>query len=264
MTFGPGSDDTRHPCVWSLNRHDVVLSEGARMRDVEVAIPVGLVELPGHLRVPDGAVGVVVFAHGSGSNRLSPRNRAVADALHEAGLATLLLDLLTPAEYDDQVNVFDVQLLERRLLAASHWLRTQPGMWSLPLGYFGASTGAAAAIAAAADAGNEVGAIVSRGGRPDLARDWLIDVEAPTLLIVGSHDPTVIDLNERAQREMTCECDVMVVPGAGHLFEEPGALEVVADAAREWFIRHLCRVSAPPPAPPGRGSETGSTRGRDL
>lgn len=211
------------------------------MRDIEVEIPVGLVVLPGHLRVPDGAMGVVVFAHGSGSSRLSPRNRAVADVLDEAGLATLLFDLLTPAEYDDRSNVFDVELLERRLLAASHWLRTQPGMWSLPLGYFGASTGAAAALAAAADSGDEVSAIVSRGGRPDLARDWLVDVDAPTLFIVGAHDPTVLDLNERAQRELLCESEVVVVPGAGHLFEEPGTLDEVAAAAREWFVRHLRR-----------------------
>lgn len=209
------------------------------MRDVEVEIPVGLVVLPGHLRVPDDPIGVVVFAHGSGSSRLSPRNRAVADVLHDAGLATLLFDLLTPAEFDQQSNVFDIELLERRLLAASHWLRTQPGMWSLPLGYFGASTGAAAAIAAAADSGDHVAAIVSRGGRPDLAREWLVDVDAATLLIVGEHDPTVIDLNRRAQAELLCTNALVVVPGAGHLFEEPGSLDHVASIARDWFVDHL-------------------------
>lgn len=210
-------------------------------RDSEVEIDVGLVRLAGHLRVPAAPVGIVVFAHGTGSSRLSPRHRAVADVLHDARLATLLFDLLTPAEYDDQANVFDVELLQRRLLGASDWLRHQPGLARLPLGYFGASTGAAAALAAAAEWGEHVGAIVSRGGRPDLARDWLGDVDAPTLFVVGGNDPTVLDLNSRAQREMVCETELMVVPNAGHLFEEPGALDDVARAARDWFVHHLPR-----------------------
>lgn len=210
-------------------------------RDEEVEISVGLVRLEGHLRVPAAPIGVVLFAHGSGSSRLSPRNRAVADVLHDARLATLLFDLLTPPEYDEGSHVFDIDLLLRRLLGASDWLRGQQGLAKLPLGYFGASTGAAAALAAAAEWSEHVGAIVSRGGRPDLAGDWLGDVDAPTLFVVGELDATVLDLTRRAQRGMVCETDLLVIPGAGHLFEEPGSLDQVARAARDWFVHHLPR-----------------------
>jgi len=210
-------------------------------RDEEVEIAVGLVRLEGHLRVPAAPIGVVLFAHGSGSSRLSPRNRAVADVLHDARIATLLFDLLTPPEYDEGSHVFDIDLLMRRLMGASGWLRERQGMARVPLGYFGASTGAAAALAAAAEWGEHVGAIVSRGGRPDLAADWLGDVDAPTLFVVGELDTTVLDLTRRSQRDMVCETDVLVIPGAGHLFEEPGALDQVAAAARDWFVHHLPR-----------------------
>ncbi len=196
------------------------------------------VRLPGELRVPDGAIGVVAFAHGSGSGRLSPRNRQVAAALEVAGLATLLFDLLTPEESMDRGNVFDIELLATRLLAATRWLHGQPE-GRLPLGSFGASTGAAAALWAAAEAPQQVRAIVSRGGRPDLAGSRLPRVRAPTLLIVGGHDPVVLELNRQAQAAMTCPTELVVVPGAGHLFEEPGALEAVAELAARWFVRHL-------------------------
>ncbi|MFC4118412.1 dienelactone hydrolase family protein [Nonomuraea zeae] len=195
--------------------------------------------MSGDLIVPDAAHGVVVFAHGSGSGRLSPRNRYVAGALNEAGLGTLLFDLLTPEEEADRANVFDIGLLADRLLGRTGWVREQPEAAGLPIGYFGASTGAAAALWAAAEAGDEIAAVVSRGGRPDLAGARLAEVRAPTLLIVGGRDPVVVELNEQAQRSLGAESRMVVVPGATHLFEEPGTLEAVAGHARDWFRTHF-------------------------
>ncbi|GHC34609.1 phosphoribosyltransferase family protein [Streptomyces cinnamoneus] len=199
----------------------------------------GRVALAGDLTMPAGAAGLVVFAHGSGSSRLSPRNRAVAQALSDAGLGTLLFDLLTPLEENDRANVFAVEPLARRLTEVTRWLRRRE---PVPVCYFGASTGAAAALWAAADAAaaqEPVAAVVSRGGRPDLAGPRLAQVTAPTLLIVGGHDETVLELNRQAAQQLRCENHLAVVPGATHLFEEPGALDTVADLARDWFTTHL-------------------------
>jgi putative phosphoribosyl transferase len=212
---------------------------GSHAVDEEVAVQAGPTPLAGHLAVPDGARGIVVFAHGSGSSRHSPRNRYVASVLHDAGLGTLLFDLLTTAEEHDRANVFDIDLLARRLADATRWLRAQPAADHLPVGYFGASTGAAAALWAAADAGADIRAVVSRGGRPDLAGPRLTAVTAPTLLIVGSYDDVVIELNEQARARLRCESGLVVVPGATHLFEEPGTLEAAATLARDWFTAHL-------------------------
>ncbi|MDR3079543.1 MAG: dienelactone hydrolase family protein, partial [Streptomyces sp.] len=197
------------------------------------------VRLRGQLTVPEGAPGVVVFAHGSGSSRHSLRNRFVAARLNGAGLGTLLFDLLTEAEEADRVNVFDTGLLAGRLADAADWLRDQPEAEDLAIAYFGASTGAAAALGAAAEQGGLIAAVVSRGGRPDLAWPWLASVTAPTMLIVGSQDRTVLDLNRDAQTRLRCENRLAVVPGATHLFEEPGALEAVTALARDWFTAHM-------------------------
>ncbi|MGW4228074.1 phosphoribosyltransferase family protein [Streptomyces sp. NPDC004980] len=202
----------------------------------EVEVDTGGVALAGDLVLPGNAGAVVVFAHGSGSSRHSPRNRSVATALNGAGLGTLLLDLLTPGEEVYRANVFDIGLLAGRLAGATTWLRRRA---DLPVGSFGASTGAAAALRAAAAPDSGVGAVVSRGGRPDLAGADLSGVRAPTLLIVGGDDTTVIDLNRQAQAALHCENRLDVIPGATHLFEEPGALEQVAELAREWFTGHL-------------------------
>jgi putative phosphoribosyl transferase len=207
--------------------------------DREVTITADAVRLPGELSVPGDAQAVVVFAHGSGSSRHSMRNRFVARTLNRAGLGTLLFDLLTPEEAHDRANVFDVGLLAGRLGTAVHWLRAQPQTQGLDVGLFGASTGAAAALWAAAEPGADIVAIVSRGGRPDLAEPRLALVTAPTLLIVGSHDPVVLKLNRRGQAKLRCPCDLAVVPGATHLFEEPGTLPTVARLACEWFTHHL-------------------------
>ena len=206
--------------------------------DREVRIPVEGAELAGHLTVPAAARGVVVFAHGSGSSRHSPRNRYVASVLQEGGLGTLLFDLLTPAEEAHRANVFDIDLLSRRLVQATEWLQHEPAAAGLPVSYFGASTGAAAALAAAAVRPEGTASVVSRGGRPDLAMPALGDVQAPTLLIVGSRDEVVLELNRRAQRQLQCESRLAVVPGATHLFEEPGTLAQAARLARDWFIGH--------------------------
>jgi putative phosphoribosyl transferase len=205
----------------------------------EVGLRVGETALQGTLRMPRGAGAVVLFAHGSGSSRHSPRNRFVASRLNQRGLGTLLFDLLTPAEGDDRDLVFAVELLADRLLGATEWLRARSGFGRLPVGYFGASTGAAAALWAAADEASRVGAVVSRGGRPDLAAPRLHRVSSPTLLIVGGADRLVLDLNRRAAAMLRCEARLEVVPGATHLFEEPGALDMAADLAGSWFVRHL-------------------------
>ncbi|MER7467315.1 phosphoribosyltransferase family protein [Streptomyces sp. NPDC097981] len=207
----------------------------------DVVVDAGGTDLPGLLTVPGDPAGIVVFAHGSGSSRLSPRNRRVAEVLNDAGLATLLFDLLTPAEAQNRTKVFDVPLLALRLTQATRWLRPR-----LPLHvcYFGASTGAAAALVAAAEPRSDIAAIVSRGGRPDLALTRLAAVRAPTLLIVGGADPQVLDLNRRAAARLRCEHQVAVVAGATHLFEEPGALDAVADVALSWFTRHLAPLGA--------------------
>ena len=205
----------------------------------ELAVRADGVELPGTLVVPPGAAGAVLFAHGSGSGRASPRNLAVARVLEGAGLATFLFDLLAPEEALERANVFDIPLLAGRLEAATRRLRSEPEGAVLAVGYFGASTGAAAALWAAADPGNEVRAVVSRGGRPDLALARLGAVRAPTLLIVGGEDREVLTLNRRAAGELRCEHELVVVPGATHLFEETGALERVAELAQGWFSAHL-------------------------
>ncbi|HEY4992636.1 MAG TPA: phosphoribosyltransferase family protein [Nakamurella sp.] len=207
--------------------------------DFDVEIPAGATTLQGHLHVPDAAAGVVAFAHGSGSSRHSPRNRFVADVLYRAGLGTLLLDLLTADEEVDRTNVFDIELLAGRLTAATEWLGTRPDTASCRIGYFGASTGAGAALWAAADAGPRISAVVSRGGRPDLAGGRLTQVQAPTLLIVGSRDQTVLQLNRRAQAQLRCQNRLTVVEGATHLFEEPGTLAEASLYARDWFVDHL-------------------------
>lgn len=207
--------------------------------DIDVEIPAGRVVLQGHLHLPETPTGVVVFAHGSGSSRHSPRNRFVASVLYEAGLGTLLLDLLTPDEERDRANVFDITLLASRLVAATRWLGTRPDTAAARVGYFGASTGAGAALWAAADSGSQVAAVVSRGGRPDLAGARLSRVRAPTLLIVGSADPVVLGTNQQARAQMRCPTRLAVVEGATHLFEEPGTLGEVALLAGDWFSRHL-------------------------
>ena len=208
------------------------------MVDEEVEVTAGQARLAGHLTVPADARGLVVFVHGSGSSRHSPRNRYVAGVLQRAGLATLLFDLLTPGEELDRGNVFDIGLLSGRLAAVRSSMRDRCGCRGLPVGYFGASTGAAAALWAAAD-DPQVAAVVSRGGRPDLAAPRLGEVRAPTLLVVGSRDTVVLELNRRAQARMQCESRLAVVPGATHLFEEPGTLEQAAALARDWFVDHL-------------------------
>jgi putative phosphoribosyl transferase len=197
------------------------------------------VSLPGELTVPSDAAGIAVFAHGSGSSRLSPRNVAVARALNERGIATLLFDLLTSAEADDRGNVFDIDLLSDRLEMATQWATTAAGSAGLPIGLFGASTGGAAALVVAARLSKGIAAVVSRGGRPDLAGAALEEVIAPTLLIVGSEDPVVVEVNREAYGSLRCKKRLEVIPGAGHLFEEPGALERVAELAADWFLRHF-------------------------
>ena len=214
-----------------------------KARAIDVAIPVDEVQLAGMLRIPEGADGIVLFAHGSGSSRFSPRNRHVAAVLERAGLATVLIDLLSEREEREDSRTgalrFDIPMLADRLLAAAVWLHAYEGMTSLPLGLFGASTGAGAALLAAAGRPELVKAVVSRGGRPDLAGKALRHVSAPTLLIVGERDAVVLDLNERAAADLATESRLEIVPGATHLFEEPGALEVVAVLARDWFSLHL-------------------------
>ncbi len=219
---------------------------GADPDPAEVVLNIAGARLSGSLVIPDRASGLVVFAHGSGSSRHSPRNRFVADALNHTGLGTLLVDLLTGDEELSHAYVFNVTLLAARLAAITGWVRGQPATAEIPLGYFGASTGAAAALwAAGGSPPLPVAAIVSRGGRPDLAGPRLAQVEAPTLLIVGGEDSLVLDLNLRAQAQLTCNSRLEVVPGATHLFEEPGALERVANLARDWFANHFAQPRRP-------------------
>ena len=213
--------------------------------DREIRIPAAGVFLEGTVTVPPAARGIVLFAHGSGSSRHSPRNVFVATALRKAGLATLLFDLLTEPEAADRGNVFDIELLAARLRAARDWVRTDPVTDGLAIGYFGASTGAAAALVAAAD-DPASRAVVSRGGRPDLAAAALPRVTAPTLLVVGGEDFGVIELNESAYARLRCVKRLAIVPGATHLFEEPGALDEVVRLARDWFVAHLAGPSAGP------------------
>lgn len=209
------------------------------IRELEVRIPDRGVEFAATMAVPPAPTGFVVFAHGSGSSRHSPRNRFVAETLQQAGFGTLLVDLLAVQEEADRANVFDIHLLADRLVTAVRWLGEQPEAAGHPIGFFGASTGAGAALVAAADPMVDVAAVVSRGGRPDLADAKLADVHAPTLLIVGGDDTQVIELNRVALAQLTCPAELEIVPGATHLFEEPGTLEQVAELARDWFLRHL-------------------------
>lgn len=214
------------------------------MHEQGVELSAGQVRLQGDLTLAEGAPGIVVFAHGSGSSRHSPRNRFVARVLNEGRLATLLIDLLTPEEEAVDMRTaqlrFDIGLLADRLVATTDWLLANPHTRHLRIGYFGASTGAAAALTAAARRPQATSAVVSRGGRPDLAAHALSQVTAPTLLIVGGNDGVVVDLNRKAMRQLRAEHKLETIPGATHLFEEPGALEKVAHLAREWFERHLC------------------------
>jgi putative phosphoribosyl transferase len=209
------------------------------LRSEDVEVVAGPVTLAGHLEIPEQPIGIVVFAHGSGSSRHSPRNRYVASMLNEARIGTLLFDLLTSSEELDRANVFDIELLARRLADATTWLRGEPEVGQLPIGYFGASTGAGAALWAASEPDARIAAVVSRGGRPDLAGPRLSRVTAPTLLIVGGRDTVVIDLNREAASGLRGEKELTIVPGATHLFEEPGTLREAAEAARDWFSRHL-------------------------
>lgn len=205
-----------------------------------VHIPDGPAVIEGMLEVPANARGIVLFAHGSGSSRLSPRNNYVAQVLRQAGIGTLLMDLLTVQEDKTYATRFDIALLTRRLGVATAWLKQDPRVQGLPLGYFGASTGAAAALQAAAKMGTAISAVVSRGGRPDMAgAEILRQVGAPTLLLVGGRDDVVIDLNQAAYEVMNCQKELSIIPGATHLFEEPGTLEEVARRATVWFDRHF-------------------------
>jgi putative phosphoribosyl transferase len=215
----------------------------------ELKIPAGMATLDGILMVPETAAITVLFAHGSGSSRYSPRNGFVARALNQAGLATLLFDLLTPDEEADDIQTgryrFNIDLLAERLVQATQWIQKQKQTSRLGIGYFGASTGGGAALVAAAKLPGDVGAVVSRGGRPDLAGDALSRVKAPTLLVVGGRDETVVEFNQKAQQKMRCEVKLEIIPGATHLFEEPGALDRVAQLAGDWFLHHATRQDFP-------------------
>src|SRR5213593_4174490 len=214
----------------------------------EAQIPAARAVLSGNLTIPENAAGLVLFAHGSGSSRHSPRNQFVARTLNDAGLGTLLFDLLTQEEEALDMRTrehrFNIGLLAERLVHATKWAKPQERTRDLRIGYFGSSTGAAAALVAAAETPQDVGAVVSRGGRPDLAGDALPKVQAPTLLIVGGNDDIVIELNEQARDQMHCEVKLEIVPGATHLFEEPGTLEKVSKLASDWFVKHLGAGSA--------------------
>ncbi len=214
----------------------------------QIHIPAGNVSLEGELSVPPEAKGLVLFAHGSGSSRHSPRNQFVADQLQQAGIATLLFDLLTSAEEaEDEITGhlrFDIGLLAQRLVYAARAMEEDVEVRNLKIGFFGSSTGGGGALVAAAELGEKIGAVVSRGGRPDLAGHALREVRAPTLLIVGSDDHVVLQMNEQALRTLRCEKALRVIAGAGHLFEEPGTLDAVAELAADWFVRHLGKEQA--------------------
>ncbi len=218
----------------------------SKVRPISQEVLIPPLGLAGTLNCPDAAHALVIFAHGSGSSRFSPRNIRVAEAFNRRGIATLLFDLLMPEEEADRRNVFDIELLARRLTEAVRWAGSVPDVGYLPIGLFGASTGAAAALVAASALGDCVGAVVSRGGRPDLAGDALAHVRAPTLLIVGGADFGVIELNQRALERLEGEKTIQIVPGATHLFPEPFALESVIELAAEWFEKHLVSANQPP------------------
>lgn len=237
--FTPTSDHEVSMILERAAAADLPADRPAAEAGGDVIVEAGATRLAGRLTVPQHAAGLVVFAHGSGSSRHSPRNRQVARTLHRAGLATLLFDLLTPDEELHRGNVFDIELLAGRLTGAVHWVRARPVARQLPVGLFGASTGAAAALWAAADPALNVGAVVSRGGRPDLAGPRLGEVQPPTLLIVGSLDRVVLDLNRAADARLRCPHRLAVVPGASHQFDEPGALDAAARLATGWFTEHL-------------------------
>lgn len=212
-------------------------------RILSIRIPIKQAQLEGELTIPANAEGIILFAHGSGSSRHSPRNQYVAQVIRQSGNATLLFDLLTPAEeIEDNITAalrFDIRLLAQRLVVATHWIRNDPETQRLRIGYFGSSTGGGAALVAAAELGKDISAVVSRGGRPDLAGGALAHVQSPTLLIVGEYDEVVIRLNEEALAKLRCEKELTIIPRATHLFEEKGALEQVARLAADWFQRHL-------------------------
>ncbi|WP_067893798.1 phosphoribosyltransferase family protein [Nocardia vaccinii] len=222
------------------------------LRDDDVHVITGNIELTGHLTIPADPIGMVVFAHPSGSSRYSPRNRYLAEMLRQAGLGTLLFDLLTPDEEIHRARVFDIDLLSARLVDVTEWLTRQPHTQGLRIGYFGTDTGAAAALRATTDPRVDIATVASRSGRPDLARDALTRVRTPTLLIAGGGDPTTLKSNQRAQATMSCASTVTVVPGADHLFTQPAALETVADLARNWFVAHLTISRAPEDVTAGR------------
>lgn len=217
----------------------MTMVNSTKAKEMAIKITIGETELEAILGLPSELKGVVLFAHGSGSGRFSPRNNFVARVLQDSGIATLLADLLEESEASDRSKVFDIGLLAERLLANAKYIRNRADTKGLPLGYFGASTGAAAALQAAAREPERVGAVVSRGGRPDLAFSELPLVHAPTLLIIGGEDTPVIPLNRSAFDQLRCEKNMVIVPGATHLFEEPGALEKVAELARDWFLKYF-------------------------
>ncbi len=243
VDFSQTSDDEVVALLSRAAPLDTVLDSSAGddppPRSEEVQIAAGGAQLAGYLEIPEQPTGLVVFAHGSGSSRHSSRNRYVASVLNQVGIGTLLFDLLTEREELERANVFDVELLAGRLVGVTRWLRGQPEADGMEVGYFGASTGAAAALWASAEPDADIAAVVSRGGRPDLAGRRLGEVTAPTLLIVGGDDTVVLGLNREAQAQLRCDNELAVVPGATHLFEEPGTLTRAAELARDWFTRHL-------------------------
>ncbi len=204
-----------------------------------ISIKIGDVALQGNLTIPENPLGIIIFSHGSGSSRLSPRNNYVAKVLQEKGLATLLFDLLTEQEDTIYENRFDIDLLTERLIAVTNWVKNYTDTKGLKMMYFGASTGAASALRAAASLGNDISAVISRGGRPDLAMKELNKVTAPTLLIAGGRDDIVIQLNQKAYQKLQCDCELKIISGASHLFEEPGKLEEVANISAHWFIKKI-------------------------
>ncbi len=236
---------TNPACDRAQNSHRAmthIIVTGQNAHETE-QIQLGKVTLRGQIDVPQGATGIVLFAHGSGSSRLSPRNQLVSRIFRTAGLATLLFDLMSPEEEETDMRTrhlrFDIKLLAGRLTEAAKWLNEHPLTVGLKIGYFGSSTGAAAALVSATQLPDKIGAIVSRGGRPDLAGDALAKVKCPTLLIVGEKDPNVLGLNQQAVKRLECEKELVTIPGAGHLFEEPGTLEKAAALASDWFKNHL-------------------------